>query len=72
MTKAKYPESIESATIISTEDSIEDISGILGEYLKYRKIRMNTQFQLLRSCENDDDLKRLEANGLINFDSTAI
>ena len=72
MTKAKYPRNNKAINAQTFSTSLQQLSGTLDNWLKYREETIQAQIRLLQSCRNDEEINRYKTMGLLNFAGTSL
>lgn len=67
MTKAEYPQIIKAVPLKSIKTRAEEISSAFDHWVQCRQENHQAQTNLLKSCRDDQDVRRYKSMGLLEF-----
>ncbi len=72
MTQADCPQTTKSNLVKTVVAKVDDLSGTLENWFKCREERIQAQFRLLHSCQSEEEINRIKALGLLDFEGTSL
>jgi hypothetical protein len=72
MTQAECPQTIKNNRVKTITTKADNLAGTLENWFKCREERIQAQFRLLHSCHSEEEINRIKALGLLDFEGTSL